>query len=129
MQFPVRMSGRVPAAILPFLALFTAQPVMADELLLKDGSRLLGKVLKKEGATLEFETSYAGVIKVSWDAVSELRAEEPVKVMLEDETTLATGTIMKTEEATALKLPWRQEILAPRNTSPPTKEGKKRLKK
>jgi hypothetical protein len=36
---------------------------------------------------------------------------------------------MKTEEATALKLPWRQEILAPRNTSPPTKEGKKRLKK
>jgi putative salt-induced outer membrane protein YdiY len=97
------MSGRIPAAILPLLMLFAAQPVMADELLLKDGSRLLGKVVKKEDGMLEFETSYAGVIKVNWDSVSELRTEEPVKVMFEDETTLATGKIRKTEEATMLE--------------------------
>jgi len=103
MQMPVRMSDRIAPAILPFLMLFAAQPAMTDELLLKDGSRLLGKVVKKENGTLEFETSYAGVIKVSWDSVSELRVEEPVKVMLEDETTLATGKIRKTEEATVLE--------------------------
>ena len=57
---------------LPALLIAT-QVAMADELLMKDGSRLLGKVLKKEEATLEFETTYAGVIKVKWDSVSELR--------------------------------------------------------
>jgi len=73
--------------------------VQADELLLKDGSRLLGKVVKKEDGTLEFETTFAGVVKVRWDAVSELRTEEPLKVMLDDETILAAGAIRKTEES------------------------------
>ncbi len=79
------------------------QTVTADELLMKDGSRLLGKVLKKEDATLEFETTYAGVIKVKWDSVSELRTDEPVKVLLEDETKLSAGAITKTDEATLLE--------------------------
>jgi putative salt-induced outer membrane protein YdiY len=102
MQMPVRMSGRISAAILPLLMLFTAQPAMADELLLKDGSRLLGKVIKKEDGTLEFETSYAGVIKVKWGAVSKLTADTPVQVMLDDESTLVAEEISRTEEATLL---------------------------
>jgi len=97
------MAIPVSLAVLLVLTLVAVLPVMADELLMKDGSRLLGKVLKKEDGTLEFETSYAGVIKVNWDSVSELHAEEPVKVMLEDETTLAADSIMKTGEATVLE--------------------------
>ncbi len=77
--------------------------VQADELLLKDGSRLLGKVVKKEDGTLEFETTFAGVVKVRWDAVTELRTEEPLKVMLDDETILAAGAIKKTEDSTVLE--------------------------
>ncbi len=62
------------------LSLFAAMvlvvaPLSADELLMKDGSRLLGKVVKQEDGTLDFETSYAGTIKVKWDEVSELHAE------------------------------------------------------
>ena len=49
----------------------------ADELLMKDGSRLLGKVVKKENGILEFETAFAGVIQVQWAQVVELHAVVP----------------------------------------------------
>ncbi|GMQ88020.1 MAG: hypothetical protein BMS9Abin08_1237 [Gammaproteobacteria bacterium] len=73
------------------------QQAHADELLMRDGSRLLGKVVRREGGTLEFETSYAGVIKVKWEEISELHADEPMKLMLEDESTLTAQHIKNTE--------------------------------
>ena len=77
--------------------------VHADELLMKDGSRLLGKVVKQEDGTLEFETAFAGVIKVQWAEVSELHADEPVTVMLGNEETVSATTIKNTEAATLLE--------------------------
>ena len=85
------------------LLLVCAVPGSADELLMKDGSRLLGKVVKKENGTLEFETTFAGVIKVQWAEVSELHADEPVTVMLENEETTRANTIKNTKTATLLE--------------------------
>ncbi len=63
-------------------------PALADELIMKDGSRLLGKVVKEdEGGTLNFETSYAGTIKVKWSEISELIADEPIVVLLKNRET------------------------------------------
>jgi putative salt-induced outer membrane protein YdiY len=78
-------------------------PVGADELLMKDGSRLLGKVIRKEDDTLEFETGYAGVIRVKWTEVSELHSEEPVRVLLDDEAIVSASTIRNTDAATVLE--------------------------
>ncbi len=75
-------------------------PSSADELLMKDGSRLLGKVLNQMDGTLEFETSYAGTIKVKWDQVSELQADEPVQVLLSNEELREVTSITNTEDAT-----------------------------
>lgn len=89
------------------LSLFTAMlllvtPLSADELLMKDGSRLLGKVVKQEDGTLEFETTYAGTIKVQWDQVSELHADEPIELLLENEELHKVTTISNTEDATVV---------------------------
>jgi len=89
--------SRLPALLLLTLVCLPVQQVSADELLMRDGSRLLGKVVKREGDTLEFETSYAGVIKVKWDEISELHADEPMKLMLRDESTLTAQHIKNTE--------------------------------
>ena len=89
--------------VLPVMLLLTGAPVSADELLMKDGSRLQGKVVKKEDGILEFETSFAGVIKVQWAEVSELHADEPVTVMLVNEETVSATTIRNTEQATLLE--------------------------
>jgi putative salt-induced outer membrane protein YdiY len=92
-----------PLLAISVLLTSVANPTLADELLMKDGSRLLGKVVKQEDGTLEFETAFAGVIKVQWAEVSELHADEPVTVMLGSEETVSATTIKNTEQATLLE--------------------------
>jgi putative salt-induced outer membrane protein YdiY len=77
--------------------LLPGQQAWADELLMKDGSRLIGEVVKREHGTLEFKTSYAGVIKVNWNEVAELHADEPMKLMLDDES-ISTAKHIKSSE-------------------------------
>ena len=94
---------RLPRCLsLLVVMLLAAAPSSADELLMKDGSRLLGKVVKQVDGTLEFKTSYAGVIKVKWDQVSELQADEPLQIMLENEELLEATDIKYTEDATVV---------------------------
>jgi len=61
----------------------------ADEILLRDGSRLLGTVVKREGANLSFETTFAGVINIKWDQVAEITTEKPMEFLLSDDTILS----------------------------------------
>ena len=79
-------------------ALLPGQQTWADELIMKDGSRLIGEVVKRENGTLEFKTSYAGVINISWDEVAELHADEPMKLMLDDESIRPAKHIKSSEE-------------------------------
>ncbi|MBN2034356.1 MAG: DUF481 domain-containing protein [Deltaproteobacteria bacterium] len=70
-----------------FVSLISAW-ASADEVWLKNGDRLTGKVLSLEGGALVFSTTYAGDISIRWDEVVNLKTEEPSKVVLSDETTL-----------------------------------------
>jgi len=83
-------------------ALITGQQVWADELLMKDGSRLIGEVVKRDNGTLEFKTSYAGIIKVTWDEVAELHADEPMKLMLDDDSIRTAKHIKSSEDGLIL---------------------------
>ncbi|HFD80741.1 MAG TPA: DUF481 domain-containing protein [Gammaproteobacteria bacterium] len=80
-------------AFSPLFLLSSGSVAVADELLMKDGSRLLGEVVKREHGILEFKTSYAGVIKVKWEAVAELQSDKPMKLMLKDESTITAKHI------------------------------------
>jgi len=105
MMMYTKLAGRkklLSLLVLPVL-LISVTPAPADELLMKDGSRLHGKVVKKEDGILEFKTSFAGVIKVQWAEVSVLHADEPVTVMLENEETISAATIRNTEQAILLE--------------------------
>jgi len=96
---PVLNSRERPCIALLAAMLLAVAPLKADELLMKDGSRLLGKVVKQEDGTLDFETTYAGTIKVKWDQISELHTDEPVQVMLEDEELYETADITREDGA------------------------------
>ena len=78
-------------------------PVWADELLLRDGSKLLGTIVKKDNGVLEFKTSYAGMIKVKWAEIEEVRADEPFKVMLKNDDILMTTVIRNTPDVATLE--------------------------
>ncbi len=74
------------------VAIILSVPVAgADELIMRDGSRLLGEVVKRENSTLDFKTSYAGVIKIQWDQVAEVKTDKPMEVLLVDDT-IVSGT-------------------------------------
>ncbi len=91
------------AVLLSFAAILAPiQPTEADELIMKDGSRLIGEVVKRENGTLEYKTSYAGIVKVKWDEVAELRADEPMQLMLDDESTLTANRIKSVDEGLML---------------------------
>jgi putative salt-induced outer membrane protein YdiY len=69
---------------------------------MKDGSRLIGEVVKRENDTLEYKTSYAGVIKVKWNEVAELHADTPMQLMLDDESILTARHIRSSEDGLIL---------------------------
>jgi putative salt-induced outer membrane protein YdiY len=77
-----------------FCFLLITPLALADELILRDGSRLLGKVIKRENDTLEFDTVYAGVIKIKWDQVAEVNSEKPMELLLRDETLVSGNRII-----------------------------------
>jgi len=56
------------ALISVFIPLHNA---LSDELIMKDGSKVIGEIIKREGGTREFKTSYTDVIKVQRNQVSE----------------------------------------------------------
>jgi putative salt-induced outer membrane protein YdiY len=58
----------------------------ADEVWLKNGDRLTGKVMSLDAGTLVFKTSYAGDLSIKWEEVVNLKTDEPIKVVLGDET-------------------------------------------
>ena len=72
---------------------FAAQ---ADVLTLKNGDRLSGTVLRKEGATVVLRTKYAGEVKVQWAELAGIVTDRPVHVILSDETSLK-GTLLPAE--------------------------------
>jgi putative salt-induced outer membrane protein YdiY len=59
-----------------------------DTLTLKNGDRITGKVVKKDGDSLVFKGDLTGEVTVSWAAVSGLTTDEPVTVVLPEGKTI-----------------------------------------
>jgi putative salt-induced outer membrane protein YdiY len=66
---------------------------MADEVHLKNGDRITGRVLKKENGTVSLETAYAGTLTIQWQDVARITTESPIEVYLHNETLTVTSVI------------------------------------
>jgi len=94
---------RLASLLLVFATMLLAgYPAMADELIMKDGSRLLGKVMKEDGGVVDFKTSYAGTIKVKWSEISELITDKPITVLLKNKETREATNAKNTEAGVVL---------------------------
>ncbi len=52
--------------------------VFADQVVLKNGDRLSGTIVDSDGKTLTMKSTYAGEVKIKWDAVQEINSDEPI---------------------------------------------------
>ena len=74
------------------LCLLTCREVLADQVVLKNGDRLSGKIVKSDGKSLVIRTEFAGEVTVVWEAVTEVSSDEPLYLALADGRTVS-GTI------------------------------------
>ena len=63
---------------------------------MKNGDRLTGEVLNEAEGVLKFKTSYAGILSIKWDEISEVRTDRPMTLMLEGDEVL-TGHVAKND--------------------------------
>ncbi len=91
-----------PRTALAVAALLLGCPALADQLLMKDGSRLLGTVVNQDGGnTLDFATTYAGLIKVKWVEVDKVITEQAMTLLLADGETLQVISAQNTPDGVA----------------------------
>jgi hypothetical protein len=93
-NFKPLLQGIIAALILLLLTSI-AGIVSADTLVMMDGSRLNGEVIHQEGGALEFSTPYAGVIQVQWSQVSEVIADKPMELFLDNKELITSQRIIR----------------------------------
>lgn len=75
----------------PFVLALIAAAAWADQITLKNGDRITGEIIKKDGGTLTIKSPYMGTITMPWDQVSEIKSDTPLTVVLPGGT--AQGTV------------------------------------
>jgi len=68
----------------------------ADEVVMKNGDRLTGTIIKQDGKTITVKTDNFGIVTAPWDKVASLKSDQPVHVVLKDGKTLV-GTVAPSE--------------------------------
>lgn len=78
------MSRVLSFAMFTVLFFSCCPEIFADQIVLKNGDRLTGKILKKDGETIVIETEFAGVVTISWPAVEKIISDQPLNIKLHD---------------------------------------------
>ena len=86
---------RSSTVVLCSLACLLLSTASADQVVLKNGDRVTGSIIKKDGKNLIIKTDQFGVVTTSWDQVVSIQADKPVNVVLPDGRTVQ-GTIATT---------------------------------
>jgi putative salt-induced outer membrane protein YdiY len=102
------------------LLLMTCVAIAADEVVMKNGDRVTGEIIKKDGNTLTIKSVHFGTITLPWAEIETVRTDSPLNVVLEDGDTLQAtleateGTARIQVEEDTREVPV-QEVVALRN--------------
>ena len=62
--------------------LIAVVPAAADQITLKNGDRVTGAIVKKDGKDLTVKTDLMGVVTIPWDQVTDIKTNEALNVVL-----------------------------------------------
>jgi putative salt-induced outer membrane protein YdiY len=68
--------------VVVFLVLALSSTLFADQVVLKNGDRLTGTIVKSDGKTLLIKTEFAGDVTVQWPAIQEINSTQSLHVGL-----------------------------------------------
>ena len=88
---PAPLTRVLLAGLLAFAG-FLSSAARADQLVMKNGDRVTGTIVKQDGKTIIVKTTNFGLVTAPWDQVASLTSDQPVNVVLKDGKTLL-GTV------------------------------------
>ena len=62
--------------------LLSVSIAFADQVTLKNGDRVTGAIVKKDGKDLTVKTDLMGVVTIPWDQITDIKTNEPLNVVL-----------------------------------------------
>ena len=74
------------------VSVFIVDYSFADEIHLKNGDRISGKISSMKDDKLFIETAYAGKISISWAEIIKLKTDQEISVLLGDDTLIKGNT-------------------------------------
>ncbi len=86
------MKKQASVSMIVLLAALFSGPSRADQVVMKNGDRVTGTIIKKDGKTLTIKTDQFGVVTAAWDQVESVKTDKPVNVVLPDGKTVQ-GTL------------------------------------
>jgi putative salt-induced outer membrane protein YdiY len=69
---------------LSLLFVLCCSSLFADQVVMKNGDRLTGKIAKSDDKSLVIKTEFAGEVTVDWSAIQDVKTEQPLHVGLKD---------------------------------------------
>jgi putative salt-induced outer membrane protein YdiY len=72
-------------------AFLTVGAAFADQVTLKNGDRVTGSIVKKDGNNLTVKSAFMGVVTIPWDQVAEVKTSEQVNVVVAGQAPQSTG--------------------------------------
>ena len=72
-----------------FSLLLIACSALADQVVLKNGDRLTGKIVFGDGKTLLLKSEFAGDVTIQWDAITDIESADNIHITLKDGTRLS----------------------------------------
>lgn len=66
--------------LLILLSVVLGSNVLADQVVLKNGDRLTGQVVKFDGKNLTIKTEFAGEVNILWSAIQQITSDQPLQV-------------------------------------------------
>ena len=106
--------GKLPALFF-FLVLGFASHLFADQVVLTNGDRLTGTIVKSDDKTLLIKTEFAGDVTVQWPAVAQVQSSQPLHVTLSSGQTLA-GPVTTNEGNLAIATASQGTVTEPKAT-------------
>jgi putative salt-induced outer membrane protein len=85
------------------------------QIVLKNGDRLSGAVVKSDGKELVLKSDLAGTVTIPWDAVTSITSTDPVNLQLSDGQTVV-GTISTTDDRFHITTRDTGTVTAPRQS-------------
>ena len=80
------------------LMLILSGPTLSDEVLITNGDRLTGDIVRQDNETLRLKTSYVGTLEIKWADIVEVVLDGPTTVLLDDGKTVQVESFKRVED-------------------------------